>query len=178
LDSALTSDIIFIISISNSLSTYFRGLLPKGSSSGIACSRWAGHSQRPWYITLTHALLKQVVGRLFLHYDNLGCFVTDRSVAEEIDVMVKAAFIRANVTGKEFNSFTDSMSIKSTAFIGASYLGVQIGVLKGRCVWRHEPRRLARMRSLCLYVARSSGTNWCLYRHCATLARFWSFYER
>jgi hypothetical protein len=118
----------------------------------------------PWYLTLSLVPSKEVVGYLFLYYDNIGCFCTNANVSEEIQRCVRHCFVQTNIEWKNFEAFSDHhLCVDSANFKPFNYLGVEFGrriaesnqLWKSRCVWRHERKRIENLQPLSVDGKRS-----------------------
>ena len=104
-----------------------------------------------------------LVAYVFLYYDNIGLFCTDKAAAGQMRARILQSFSLANIVMKESSPFSAAtMHVGRPVFTGATYLGALIAEeysfdTGSEVIWKHDPARLI---GLCVPSQEGAITPW------------------
>lgn len=102
----------------------------------------------PQYLRVRRAADGVLVAYVFLYYDNIGLFCTDKAAAGQMRARILQSFSLANIVMKESSPFSAAtMHVGRPVFTGATYLGAFIAQKSSldtgsEVIWKHDPARL------------------------------------
>ena len=117
----------------------------------VRVTEWGEHL--PKFLRITGPS-GNLIAYIFLYFDNIGMFCTDKVAAAHMRSKVLKVFSAAGITMKEQEFFeAATMQEGRPQFKGAFYLGAQIAQkfthgCVSTVVWRHEQRRVDEAPSL------------------------------